>query len=67
MELKKTRRFCNRPDRHEPRMKCGYPLPCPWHTAVIDLEKDTILVPASLGFKVAKRLEKIRDAVKKEE
>lgn len=21
--------YCKQPDRHEPRMKCGYPLPCP--------------------------------------
>lgn len=27
---------CQRPDRDEARLTCGYPLPCPWHTAVID-------------------------------
>jgi hypothetical protein len=28
----KGMKFCTKPDRHEPRMKCGYPLPCPFHT-----------------------------------
>jgi len=23
---------CQRPDRDEPRITCGYPLPCPHHT-----------------------------------
>lgn len=22
---------CTRPDRDSPTLKCGYPLPCPWH------------------------------------
>lgn len=24
--------FCACPDRHEPKMVCGYPMPCPHHT-----------------------------------
>lgn len=32
-----TRPICQRPDRHEPRLKCGYPLPCPHHTAVVEV------------------------------
>lgn len=32
-----SRTTCNQPDRHEPRIKCGYPLPCPHHTLVVDL------------------------------
>ena len=27
---------CRRPDREFPGILCGYPLPCPYHTAVID-------------------------------
>lgn len=27
---------CRQPDRDEPRIKCGYPLPCPFHTIVVD-------------------------------
>jgi len=26
-------KFCSAPDRDVPAMRCGYPLPCPHHTA----------------------------------
>ena len=39
------RLHCNQPDRDEPRMKCGYPLPCPHHTIVVDIAKGTVAVP----------------------
>jgi hypothetical protein len=25
-------KHCECPDRHNPKIKCGYPLPCPHHT-----------------------------------
>jgi len=25
-------KFCPCPDRHNPRLECGYPMPCPHHT-----------------------------------
>lgn len=28
-----------RPDRHVPALKCGYPLPCPYHTVMIRLKR----------------------------
>jgi hypothetical protein len=30
-------------------MMCGYPLPCPWHTATLDATKDpvTITIPVT--------------------
>lgn len=28
---------CKAPDRDVPKLVCGYPLPCPFHTAMIDL------------------------------
>ena len=31
--------FCTQPDRHEPKLLCGYPLPCPYHTLVLNEEK----------------------------
>lgn len=40
--------MCNKPDRDVPRMKCGYPLPCPWHTATIDARARTISFPVVL-------------------
>ncbi len=30
------RTHCAQPDRDEPRIECGYPLPCPRHTRVSD-------------------------------
>ncbi len=30
--------WCAKPDRHAPKLKCGYPLPCPHHTLVITEE-----------------------------
>ena len=31
---------CVQPDRDVPGILCGYPLPCPYHTIVIDLRDD---------------------------
>lgn len=31
----KERRFCNQLDRDVKAIRCGYPLPCPYHTLVI--------------------------------
>lgn len=33
-------KFCKHPDRHVPKLVCGYPMPCPHHTAVLDVEAD---------------------------
>ena len=30
------RPFCQHPDRDEPRLVCGYPIPCPHHTLEVD-------------------------------
>jgi len=48
--MTKQTRFptCKQPDRDAPGMTCGYPLPCPWHTAVIDLTT----VPATVNIPV---------------
>jgi hypothetical protein len=29
---------CRAPDRDVPGIKCGYPLPCPWHTVVVAID-----------------------------
>lgn len=39
---------CKAPDRHVPKLICGYPLPCPWHTAIIDVSDD----PAELRIPI---------------
>ena len=40
---------CKHPDRDCAKMMCGYPLPCPWHTATIDTTKNppTITIPVT--------------------
>ncbi len=40
---------CNHPDRHCPELTCGFPLPCPWHTVIMDLEENppTITTPVT--------------------
>ena len=35
----REKRLCVCPDRHEPSMLCGYPLPCPHHTVEIDFKE----------------------------
>lgn len=36
--------MCSRPDIDVPGIKCGYPLPCPRHTAIIDASEDPVMV-----------------------
>lgn len=38
---------CKQPDRDEPRLVCGYPMPCPHHTITIDVIRNTLTVPLS--------------------
>lgn len=40
---------CQRPDRDVSELICGYPLPCPWHTVVIDTRATppTVTIPAT--------------------
>ncbi len=38
---------CERPDHDVPGIICGHPLPCPYHTATIDVtgEVPTVTIP----------------------
>lgn len=47
--------ICNAPDRHVPGLKCSYPLPCPWHTAIIDVSDDPAEVRIPITAKAALR------------
>lgn len=40
---------CRHPDRDVPKLMCGYPLPCPHHTAIIDatVEPPTVTIPVT--------------------
>lgn len=35
----RSRRLCVCPDRHNPSFLCGHPLPCPYHTIIIEYEE----------------------------
>lgn len=55
---------CQRPDRDVPGIVCGHPLPCPFHTAVIDTtgEVPTVTVPVSAIPPISKgTLEALKD------
>ena len=45
---------CRHPDRDQPKMLCGYPIPCPWHTAIIHAEKTPITVEIPIHSDVLK-------------
>jgi hypothetical protein len=38
---------CRQPDHDNAKLVCGYPLPCPWHTVVIDtnVTPPTLTIP----------------------
>ena len=42
-------RTCRQPDHDEPRIVCGYPLPCPWHTVTIHADRlpPTVEIPVT--------------------
>lgn len=52
---------CKKPDRDEPRIECGYPLPCPYHTFVID---EVVKVPLLARPREVKRVKDIAKALK---
>jgi hypothetical protein len=55
--------WCQHPDRDQPKLTCGYPLPCPWHTAVLDLESDPprIVIPITSDAAKGLKLKRLRD------
>jgi hypothetical protein len=36
-------------------MKCGYPLPCPWHTAIIEEGAPRVFIPKESGLNQGQR------------
>lgn len=45
--MKKNTINCEQPDIEVPGLQCGHPVPCPYHTAVIDMacRPPTVTVP----------------------
>jgi len=56
-------KHCSKPDRHVPGLQCGYPLPCPYHTVIIDTTVDSIHFPSEIRqtSRLRKRLAQILD------
>jgi hypothetical protein len=58
---------CKHVDRDASVTICGYPLPCPWHTLVVDLGKSPIVVsqPSTVHItnKQRRRVIEIADAL----
>ncbi len=57
-EMKKRKKFkndltCKAPDRDVPGLRCGYPLPCLYHTVIIDVSNDPAEVRIPITAKAA--------------
>lgn len=61
-----ARGMCRRPDRDEPKLLCGRPLPCPHHTCVVDESAVTLPhgVPSGVKDKAKLRLVQIKKALR---
>lgn len=58
----KSRTHCRHPDRDVPGLVCGYPLPCPHHTLMID-PSGSVMVPPSADPKLVKLCRRIAEAL----
>jgi hypothetical protein len=60
---------CRHPDRDCAKLLCGYPLPCPWHTAIIDLKPNpptiTIPITSDAAWRHKDKLSEIAEALQK--
>lgn len=58
---------CRHPDRHEPRLVCGYPLPCPHHTVTISGDNERVVLEqpqqVHIGEKTVSKLLDLAEAV----
>lgn len=48
---------CRAPDRDQPKLVCGYPLPCPFHTVII--EKQRLTIPHGVAVSARPRIKQI--------
>ncbi len=62
--------YCKKPDRDVPGIECGYPLPCPYHTVIIDMtEAPTTTIPpkADIDKNTRDKISEIVNVLKKED
>lgn len=50
---------CDNPDRDMPRLVCGHPLPCPYHTVTIHLRKKPPTIEIPVTARIALRGRKL--------
>lgn len=60
---KLTSLFCKHPDRHMPIMNCGYPLPCPYHTVVIEPPRVMVPIDRNVNSRQKKRLKETAEVL----
>ncbi len=60
--------MCKKPDRDIPGIVCGHPLPCPYHTIVVDTTTKPIHLAHArpVSMRTQRRLFAIADALKKD-
>lgn len=60
--------FCDKPDRDVRSTRCGYPLPCPWHTAFVDLTGaiPIILVPEQTPKPAVRDIRRVAEALRRD-
>lgn len=56
-------RTCRHPDRDEPKLVCGYPLPCPWHTVTVDMQATPPTVTVPVTSDAMRPLQRLGDVV----
>jgi hypothetical protein len=53
---------CKQPDHDVPGIGCGYPLPCPWHTVIVETRPTRVLSPRYISRRTRRALASIGDA-----
>ena len=53
---------CQRPDRDVARLVCGYPLPCPHHTTILDPLAMSLTIPLDPDTRLGQIAEALRAA-----
>ena len=58
-------RYCKRPDRDVPSIECGYPMPCPYHTVIVEQKTGKITYPTEdIDEKTKEKIKDIANVLK---
>ena len=56
---------CSRPDHDNPKMICGYPIPCPYHTVTVEYNDSGTVIEVPITANVSQdTLERIAEIAK---